>query len=141
VRRLRARPLAISPEGRTHPHAVPFDPEAKARWVEWYNSHVDETNGPGYDTGELAVDGKLCDFAARLALILHLLLLACDPTRGGTDLIPPVTRSAVEGAIRFWSYFRSHGRRARWFMSGGIGNRDARAIVEWIKRNGIKSFS
>jgi hypothetical protein len=130
-----------APGGVAHPHVVSFSPEAKARWVEWYNRHVEEVNDPGYDAGELAADGKLCDFAARLALILHLLTLACDPTRGDTDPIPPVSRSTVEGAIRLWSYFRSHGRRARWYMTGGVGNRDARAIVDWIKRNKIETFS
>src|SRR5207245_2476463 len=72
VDRLRARPMAMSEEGKPHPHVVRFAPEAKAAWIEWYDRAVDEVNAPGFDAGELAVEGKLADFAARLALILHL---------------------------------------------------------------------
>jgi hypothetical protein len=140
MRWLRARPLAISPEGRAHPHVVTFTPEAKALWVDWYNAHVDETNASGYDAGDLAVDGKLCDFAARLALILQMLRLACDPTNHPASPVPLVSKWAVVGAIRLWDYFRAHHRRARWFMAGGIGNSDARSILEWIKKNRLSSF-
>jgi hypothetical protein len=140
VGRLRARPLTVSPEGKLHPHCIPFSPEAKALWVRWYDEQVDESNGPAYDADELSVDGKLSDFAARLALILHMLNEACDPTRGESDPIPPLSLWAVSGAIKLWAYFRSHHRRARWFYNGGIGNAGARAIIEWARRNGHENF-
>src|SRR5262249_14513540 len=74
VGRLRARPMA-SKDGRPCPEVVRFMPGAKAAWIAWYNAHIDEVNDPGHDAGESAVEGKLCDFAGRLALILHLLWL------------------------------------------------------------------
>ena len=141
IERLRARELATPSEGCPHPHPVTLSPEAKAEWVAWYNAHADEVNAPGFDSSELAAEGKLCDFAGRLALILHLLHLACDPTHGAADPIPPLNRSAVQGAIRLWAYFRSHHRRARWSMDGGIGNPVARSIVEWLKRTQRDHFT
>src|SRR5262249_30641425 len=47
VGRLRARTLATSIDGRQHPHNVLLSADAKADWVDWYDAHVDETNGPG----------------------------------------------------------------------------------------------
>ncbi len=141
VDRLRARPMAMSDEGRPCPHVARFAPEAKAAWVEWYDRNVDEVNSPGFDAGELAVEGKLQDFAARLALILHLLHLACDPTTDDLGPIPPVSRWAVSGAIALWGYFRAHHRRARWFMNGGVESPSARAVLDWVKRNGREEFS
>jgi hypothetical protein len=74
-------------------------------------------------------------------LILHLLDLACDPTRGAKDPIPEVDTAGVQHAIELWTYFRAHGRRARWHITGGIGNRDARTILDWVKRSGRTEFT
>jgi hypothetical protein len=141
VRRLRARPLAVPSKGKPHPHVVEFSPEGKAQWIEWYDAHVDEVNAPAYDMEELGVDGKLCDFAGRQVLILHLLHLACGATQDPAVPIPPVPRTRVEGAVRLWSYFRASGRRARWYMTGGMTDPDARAILHWIRRNDRTEFS
>ena len=123
IRKLRARPMAEA-DGKSHPHVVHFTPEAKAAWVAWYNAHVDEVNDPAYDSGLLAAEGKLCDFAARLALILHLLRLATDPTGEDAGPIPPLPPSIVSGAVRLWSYFRAQHRRVRASL-GGKGTGDA----------------
>jgi hypothetical protein len=140
IRPLRARPMTVS-EGKPQPLAIGFTDEAKAAWVAWYNAHVDEVNAPEYDSGELAVEGKLCDFAGRLVLILHLLHLSAEAMQGNADQVPPASRVAVEGAIRLWSYFRSHHRRVRWHMSGGVGNPVARDILDWARRNRKESFT
>ena len=141
VDRLRARPMALSEERKPCPHVIRFAPDAKAAWIEWYDRNVDEVNAPGFDAGELAVEGKLQDFAARLALILHLLHLACDPTTDDFGTIPPVSKWAVSGAIALWGYFRAHHRRARWFMNGGVESPAARAVLDWVRRNGRGEFT
>jgi hypothetical protein len=143
VRRLRARPLVVPyyGTGREHPHVITFSPEAKARWVDWYDTYVDETNDPTYDVGDLAVDGKLADFAARLILILHLLELACGPATPSGAPIAPVPPRTVEAAVRLWAYFRAHGRRARWLLNKGVGDANARAILAWARRRGEETFT
>ena len=79
VTRLRDRPMSES-NGKPHPHVIRFAETARVAWIDWYNGHVDEMNSGGFDPDEQSVDGKLSDFAARLALILHLIDLAADPT-------------------------------------------------------------
>ncbi len=115
VRRLRERSMTAS-DGRYHPQVVGFTPDARSAWVAWYNSHADEVNDPNYDRADLAIEGKLCDFAGRFALILHLLDLASDPTRGEVGPIASVPQVAVEGAVALWDYFRATHRRVRWHM-------------------------
>ena len=140
IHRLHDREMSLH-EGDEVPHVVRFSPAAKEVWIGWYNANVQESRDLGYESSELSVDGKLEDFAARIALILHLLTLASDPTTNPNGTIPPLSVASMEGAIAFWRYFRSHHRRARWQMSGGIENKDARHVLDWIRRHGHPSFT
>ena len=128
-------------DGREVPHVVRFSPEAKALWTEWYDANVDESRGADYEPSELGIDGKLEDFTARIALILHLLAQVSDPNFRSGDDIPPLSVEAMRGAIELWRYFRAHHRRARWQMGGGIENPDARAVLSWINRHARESFT
>ena len=101
VERLRSRHMIADEDGKDHPKAIQFSKDAKAAWVEWYNDHVDEVNAPGFDEGELSVEGKLEDFAARLALILHLLHLAGDPTFDYLGPLPPSRSTRPPGLLRY----------------------------------------
>jgi hypothetical protein len=139
VTRLGSFPMAASEPGKPdHPHVFRFADDAKAVYVEWYNAHVDEVNDPSYDMGELAPEGKLCDFVGRLALILQMMHLACDPLPGERPWSPVVSKWAVAGAVKLWSYFRGHHRRARAYLAGiGLGNapRGARLVLTWLRNH------
>jgi hypothetical protein len=130
-----------SKNGEPCPHVVSFTPEAERLWVDWYNSHVEEVNSPGFDEQALAGEVKLVDFAGRFVLILHLLTLACDRGFKDGETIPPVPPSIVDKAIRLWRYFRSHQSRVRWHLDGGIGNRQAGRILRWIRRSRVEQFT
>jgi hypothetical protein len=138
VAALRSLPMDAK-DGRAYPHVLRFTPEARAEWASWYNANVDETNAPGFDPRELAIDGKLCDFAGRLALILHMIDLAGDP-EFSKGRLASVGRTRVRGAIALWRYFRATHRRVRWYMDGGIGNPSARCILDWARRNRRQTF-
>ncbi len=142
VRKLKARPMAQADDGKQHPHVVHFSPEAKAAWVNWYDAHVDEFNGGSFGPAEQAAEGKLCDFAGRLALILHMLDIAADTKSGDTGDIPPLSVRAVEGAIKLWSYFRAHHRRVRVAIGGKAGNapEGARLVLRWIDIHPVGIF-
>jgi hypothetical protein len=137
---LRLMPMNLV-DGRDCPYVARFTHEAYARWINWYNTCVDEFNSPGFNQGDLSADNKLQDFAGRFALILHLLEHASEPDRRPGDPLPDVTLRTVEGAIALWSYFRSHQRRARWLMTGGLNDGNAKAVVDWARRNRRDSFS
>src|SRR5262245_46975181 len=112
--------MAETKEGKKQPHVFRLSRQARDTWVRWYDAHADAVNDPAFDPGEMGADGKLCDFAARLALILHVTHLACDPTATPERFAstPDVSKWAVSGAIKLWSYFRAHHRRVRAYLSG-----------------------
>lgn len=142
IDRLRARAVGVGSDGAAAPRVIALAADAQPEWVRWYNAQADAFNAPGADVGAVAAEAKLCDFAARLALVLHLLDLACPPSRGAVEPVPPLGRSALLRALRLCAYFRSQHRRARWVASGGPGsNGVARAIVEWARRAGKTRFS
>ncbi len=82
--------------------------------------------------------GKLEAYAARLALILHLMDLAADPTRPAADDPPELPRRIIEDAARLVAYFKSHALRVYAAMGGKAddGGDDVRALVRWIIRKG-----
>ncbi len=143
VQKLRDRPMAVT-EGKSHPEVYRFSPEAKAAWVARYDAHADSVNEPGFDPGALAMEGKLCDFAARLALIHQLMHMACDPIAPDPDRPPYVSKWTVSGAIKLWSYFRSHHRRVKAYLEGkdlGRAPESARLILRWLRNHpGVAAF-
>jgi hypothetical protein len=143
VTRLRSFPMASTEPGKpAHPHVFRFADDAKDVWIQWYNAHVDEVNDPAYDPGDLAPEGKLCDFAGRLALVLQMMRLACDPLPGDRPWTPVVSKWAVAGAVKLWSYFRSHHRRVRAYLAGtGLGNapQGARLVLNWVRNHPDKA--
>jgi hypothetical protein len=128
-------------DGRPTPHVVRFAPDAERAWTEWCHAHVAEQEAddfPGYLEGAW---GKLDAYAARLALILHLMRIADDPM--SPDEPPPVPRAVVDDAVRLVGYFKSHCRRIHARMGGRCetGDENTRAILRWIIRNGHTEFS
>lgn len=141
IRRLAGRSMADQDEGRPRPTLVRFTPDAKAAWVEWWDTHAKEVEGPSFDESLAGTWSKLRAHAARLALILGQLEWAYDPF---ADPDPPdVSARAVRGAIRLIDYFKAGARRARAELTGeavSIPN-DARAVLRWVTRSGKSSFS
>jgi len=129
------------------PHLVTFTPEAKPVWVVWFDNHAAEMEDPGFSGRYAGVWSKLRAHAARFALILSRLRLSCDPcppTIGKSGIIardsalstePSVNAADVRGAIKLVDYFKSHLTRIGHQMIAGIGNADAKALVDWIKRH------
>ncbi len=123
-----------------------FTPEAKLVWIDWFNDHAAEMQDPGFSDRHAGSWSKLRAHAARFALILSRLRLACDPdppTIGGAGIIardpalpaePSVNAADVRGAIKLVDYFKSHLARIGHQMTAGIGSADAKALVDWIKR-------
>src|SRR5262249_22803285 len=87
--------------------------------------------------------GKLEAYAARLALLLHLMHLAADPASSPSAPLPDLPRRAVVDAFRLVAYFKSHARRVYASMGrrGRHGGEDVRALVRWIVRNGLDEFT
>jgi hypothetical protein len=54
--------------------------DARQAWIDWWNGHADEMNDPDLPAALLGPWAKLKSYAARLALVVHLLRLVCEET-------------------------------------------------------------
>lgn len=128
-------------DGRPAPTVLDMADSARAIWTPWVQAHYDEQTADDFPEHLDGSWGKLEAYAARLALILHLLHLASDPT-SHLDLAP-ISRRTLEMALRLTSYFKSQTRRVHVAIGGKAdeGGATVRAIRKWIERHGHVSFS
>jgi hypothetical protein len=134
-------------DNKLSPHQVTFTEHAKEGWVEWYDAHADEMEDPGLAERQAGQWSKMRNHAARFALILSRLRIACDPVPpedpsacGDPTCLPPVDVVDVRGAIELVNYFKSHLLRVSHQMTSGIGSGNAKAVIDWIKRNEVYAF-
>ncbi len=139
---LRGRPMRDL-DGRAAPHAVKMSPEARREWREWCQAHRAEQEADDFPASLEGSWGKLEAYAARLALILHLMDLAADPTRPADDEPPDLPRRIIQAAARLVGYFKAHARRIRATTGGKSfgGGEDVRALLGWVIRNDHAWFS
>lgn len=137
----RRQPRAI--DGKPVPHVVRMTLEAESAWAAWCQAHYAEQEADDFPESLEGPWGKLEAYAARLALILHLMDLTADPTEPGGDEPPELPRRIIVDAARLVSYFASHARRVYATMGGKArdGGDDVRALIRWIVRNDRTEFS
>jgi Protein of unknown function (DUF3987) len=139
---LSARPMG-EVDGKPAPHVVRLTPEAAREWSAWCQTHYAEQEADGFPESMEGPWGKLEAYAARLALILHMMNLAADPTHPTGDAPPELPGRVVKDAARLVNYFKAHALRVYATMGGKgqDGGDDVRALVRWILRNDLDGFS
>jgi hypothetical protein len=130
-------------DGRPAPHLIRMTPEAAREWAAWCQAHYAEQEADDFPDSLEGPWGKLEAYAGRLALILHLMDLASDPTRTVAADLPELPRRIIADAARLVAYFKAHARRVHAAMGGKCtdGGEDVRALVRWILRNDLARFS
>ncbi|WP_437228001.1 DUF3987 domain-containing protein [Planctomicrobium sp. SH661] len=121
----------IHPEtSRLLPVDIELSQDAKARFVEFYNSHNLEQLEL---SGDLAASwSKLEQIPLRLALALHCIRQASGESVN-THLVDAET---MQNAIRLTSWFKSEAKRVYAMLSETDAERDERKLLEWIERKG-----
>jgi putative DNA primase/helicase len=151
IQRLYGAPM-MEQDGRECPRLVTFTPEGKALWVRWFDDHADELDSGALPPHHEGAWSKLKSHAARSALILMAIRRAweapkvppANPEQGDADCVgapsPLVNEADVLGAVRLVEYFKSHLGRVSHHLSGGLGDPEALAIADWIRRKGVAEF-
>ncbi len=131
------RPM-VERDGQTVSHVVKMTPEARRAWGEWCQAHIDETQSDDLPQGLQGAWGKFEAYAARLALVLHLLSVADDPTVSPYADPPELPTKIIDDTARLVVYLKSQTRRVHAEMAGryGDGGKDVRDIAGWIIRRG-----
>jgi hypothetical protein len=130
-------------DGNLYPRVVRMTRDATAEWTRWVNKHRREQRADGFEDSLQGPWGKLEAYAARLALVLHLLHLASDPTRSPPADPPDLHPRIIEAASILIAYFKSHARRVYASIDGKMidGGGNVRALIRWILRNDLAGFS
>lgn len=119
-------------EGDPRPVILGLTPGAKAAWKEYYNHHAEEQTAL---SGDLAAAwSKLEEYAARLALVIHLVQRAADDA----DLESPdaVDADSMKAGIELAQWFKAEARRVYALLSESDNGREQRRLAEWIERKG-----
>jgi hypothetical protein len=130
-------------DGKPIPQSFKMTSEASAAWARWCNEHRGEQQADDFPESLEGPWGKLEAYAARLALILHLIRLASDPRRDPGADPPDLPRRIVDDSGRLVAYFKSHARRVYAAIDGKLidGGENVRVLVRWILRNNLSGFS
>jgi hypothetical protein len=114
------------------PRIVRLGPAAKRAWVKFFNAHAREQVELLGD--EAAAWSKLEGYAARFALIIHLVRkMAGDPTLVDPDHID---EQSIEAGIALSQWFGYETRRVYALLSESDAVRAHRGLIELIERRG-----
>ncbi len=130
VDRLYDLKAATGDDGEPCPHSVRLSPDAKARYVAYYESHAVEHNEL---TGDLASAwSKLEEYAARLALVVHCTRWAADDS----SLADPETLdgASMAAGICLAAWFKNETRRVYALLTETEIACARRQLFEWFQR-------
>jgi hypothetical protein len=115
------------------PVVLPLSPDGKTAWIKFYNDHADEQ---AELTGDLAAAwSKLEGYAARLALVLHLVRVAAGDNTADPDA---VDAQSIESGVALSRWFGQETRRVYAALSESVEQRKRRELVELMRRKGGK---
>jgi hypothetical protein len=122
--------LPLADETKRLPYFVGLDRPAKDVWVDWFNRWgMRKDSSEGEQAAALA---KLEGYAARLALVHHVVALAVE----GVAEPREVTRSSLEAGIALAEWFADEAIRIYKTLKESDRDRAQRHLVEWIAAHG-----
>jgi len=124
--------LAMNSKGQPSPCVIGLSADGKEAWVDFYNAHAREQANL---TGDLAAAwSKLECYAARLALVIHLVRWAA----GDTTLQSPdaVDAESISSGVRLVEWFGNEDRRVYAVLGESEEQRQQRRLMELMEKKG-----
>src|SRR5262249_33097735 len=106
--------------------------DARQAWIDWWNGHAEEMNDPDLPAALLGPWAKLKSYAARLALVVHLLRLVCEET----PYEQHIDLESLQRATRLVAYFKSHLRVTYDRITFRPDDRRDAGVLDWVRRKG-----
>lgn len=120
----------IDNQGQPCPGIVQLSAAAKAIWMAFYDSHAREQASLVGDLS--AVWSKMEEYAARLALIIHLTRSAAgDPTLSDPDVMDS---ASMDAGVRLVSWCKYEAMRVHSLLAESDEDRARRRLSDWISR-------
>jgi hypothetical protein len=118
--------------GDPQPGILRLSPEAKTKWIRFFDAHADEQVRLSGD--EAAAWSKLEGYAARLAIVVHCLRWAAgDSTLAHSGVVDD---KSMEAGIALSQWFGQETRRVYATLGETDVDRDRRRLMELIRRKG-----
>jgi hypothetical protein len=125
--KLTSLPMGADGFGNPQPVDLPLTPEAKARWIQFYDEHAAESHGLG-DERLGSAWSKLEGATARFALVVHGIRAANgDKTLADSAA---VDLASIEVGIRLTNWFKGETRRIYGRLVESEDTRDCRRVME-----------
>ena len=131
--RLNALTMSEDRLGNLNPVDFELTPEAKRRWIAFYNEHGEETHNLG-DEHLAAAWSKLEGYTARLSLVVHCIRAATED--GNLQDTGAVDSESIEAGIRLVSWFKNEARRIYGRLAESEDTRDARKVLRCVETKG-----
>lgn len=106
-----------------------FTTEGREEWVDWITSHYEEQEAPTFPVHLLGPWSKMEGYAARLALIIHVLRYVCKETTS-----PHVDQFSMASAADLITYFKSHARRVYDELHTTPEDAQVASALTWIRK-------
>jgi hypothetical protein len=113
------------------PNLFVLAPPAKEIWREWFGRWGDATDAA--EGEQAAALAKLEGYAARLALVHHVVSLTAAGARGADH---PITETSLRAAIALVDWFAGEAVRVYTILRETNEERDCRRLVEFIEARG-----
>ena len=129
--RLLALDFGLNDDEQLAPIDIPLSPEGKRTWIDFYNTHAKMQSE---EEGALAAAfSKLEGYAARLALVVHLVRCAADDPMVNHEAVDAVS---VESGAIMAKWFCHEAERVYAVFNESNTDRQFRRLVEWIESRG-----
>lgn len=130
--------LALSPQidaetGRRVPLKYTWSPDAKTRWIEFYNTHAKEMRGFKSDRLKSAWS-KLEGQAARLALVFQIVRETYLPNPG--ENTHTISADTLDAALVWIEWLKNETRRIYYTLANKGDARQADRLISFAQRKG-----
>ncbi len=126
----------------SRPYEIPFEPDAKAAWIRWFNTAKKRQRESPTDD-HAANWSKQIGYTARLALLFELIMRATEIAEGATAFQAAIATvgghirlEAVNRAIRVVEWFVGEGDRILARGESSEAMKELIRLQEWIERRG-----
>ena len=103
-------------------------PAAYEGWVEWYNSHVDETAAEDFPRVLQGPWAKMIAYQARFALVTRMMREACISADFGNQ----IEAEDIQSATMITNYFKAHAKRVYRDIKTCDDDREVSLLLSWL---------
>jgi hypothetical protein len=126
----------VTPEGGSErPRRLAFSPDGLEAFKAWCDRLAADMNAEDFPRELVGPCSKMKGYAARFALVIHLMRVACDEA-GDAKTEGEVDAEDVKRAVMLCDYFRAHYKLVACRLQQSKEDKDVETLVAWLHKKG-----